>query len=125
MRALIVDDDETFCRLLAEVLECQGVESQWATDSLKGYELSLDHSYDLFILDVRMPLLSGTELALAIKKKKPEAKVILVSAFADSSLLDTARKLNLPLLSKPFSSDHLLQVVFQVLGLKAEKGRVV
>ena len=40
MRVLIVDDDETFCQLLAEVLENKGMQVVWTTDGLAGFEKS-------------------------------------------------------------------------------------
>ena len=55
MRVLIIDDDRTFCELLAETLEEKGIEVEWTTDGFGGYEMSLDQPYDLFILDQRMP----------------------------------------------------------------------
>ncbi len=116
MHVLIVDDDETSCRLLAEVLESNGFEVAWTTNSVTGYEMSLNYPYDLFILDVRMPLLLGTEFAEGLKRDYPRAKVILISAFADESLLKTAASLGASLLSKPFTPDHFLHVVAQVLG---------
>ena len=63
MRVLIIDDDRTFCELLAETLEEKGIEVEWTTDGFGGYEMSLDQPYDLFILDQRMPLVLGSELA--------------------------------------------------------------
>ena len=57
VHVLVVDDDETFCQLLAEVLEGRGIKVEWTTDGLEGYETSLYESYDLFILDQRMPLI--------------------------------------------------------------------
>ncbi len=115
MRVLIVDDDETSCRLLAEVLEGNGFDVAWTTDSITGYEMSLSHPYDLVILDVRMPLLLGTELAQGLKQDCPEAKVILISAFADDSLIRKATSLGASLLSKPFTPGRLLSVVTRVL----------
>ena len=86
MRVLIVDDDETFCQLLAEVLQNKGMQVVWTTDGLEGYDMSTQQVYDIFIVDVRMPLILGTELAEALKKDHPHAKIILVSAFADRTL---------------------------------------
>jgi DNA-binding response OmpR family regulator len=57
VRVLIIDDDRTFCELLAETLEEKGIEVEWTTDGFGGYEMSLDQPYDLFILDQRMPLI--------------------------------------------------------------------
>jgi DNA-binding response OmpR family regulator len=115
-RILVVDDDQTFCQFLAEVLDGKGITVVWTTDGLKGYETSLYEAYDLFILDQRMPLILGTELVEELKKDNPRAKIILTSAFADDALRNKMRGLGVPLLSKPFSADRLLQVVEGVLG---------
>ena len=116
MRVLIVDDDETFCQLLAEVLEGKGIKVVWTTDGLEGYEMSLYEPYDLFILDQRMPLIFGTELVQELRKDNPEAKIILISAFADEALLNKSQSLGVPVLSKPFSAKRLLQLVESALG---------
>ena len=116
MRALIVDDDETSCRLLVKILERRGLKAEWTTDSLAGYNMSRHHRYDLFIFDVRMPLLLGTELAEGLKKENPHAKIILISGFADEALQRTAKDLGVSLLSKPFTPDRLLEVTATVLG---------
>ena len=71
MRVLIVDDDETFCQLLAEVLQDNGMQVVWTTDGLAGYDMSSQQVYDVFIVDVRMPLILGTELAEALKRIIP------------------------------------------------------
>lgn len=116
MRVLIVDDDETFCQLLAEVLQNKGMQVVWTTDGIAGYDMSTRQVYDIFIVDVRMPLILGTELAEALKKDHPHAKIILVSGFADPTLLRLAKRIDVPLLSKPFSTTHLLEAVERVLG---------
>jgi DNA-binding response OmpR family regulator len=116
MRVLIVDDDETFCRLLGKVFKRHRMEAEWITDSLTGYQMSLRYPYDLFILDVRMPFLSGTAFAEGLKEVNPNAKIILISAFADEALQKTARGLGVTLLSKPFTPDRLLTLTAEVLG---------
>jgi DNA-binding response OmpR family regulator len=115
MRALIVDDDETSCKLLAKIIASKGLEVDWTTDSLTGYNLSLENPYVLIILDVRMPLLLGTEIAEGLKKEKSPAKIILISAFADEALKKTAESLDAVLLSKPFTPDRLLAITSALL----------
>jgi DNA-binding response OmpR family regulator len=122
MRVLIVDDDESFCRLLAEILERKEVEVSWTTDSFEGYEMSYQQRYDLFIFDVRMPLFLGTELAEGLKKHRPGAKIILISAFADDSLRKISQKIGAPLLSKPFTAEDLLETVESALSSPQEHG---
>jgi DNA-binding response OmpR family regulator len=116
MRVLIVDDDATFCQFLVEVLEDKGIEVAWTTDGLAGYEKSLYEWYDLFILDERMPLVLGTELVEDLKRDRPQAKIILISAFADEALQKRSQTLGVPLLSKPFGANRLLEAVERALG---------
>jgi DNA-binding response OmpR family regulator len=116
MRVLVVDDDETSCLLLIKILRGHGLEADWTTNSLTGFSLSRLHPYDLFLLDVRMPLLLGTDFAANLKKESPRAKIILISAFADEALQKTAKSLGVALLSKPFTPDRLLKVTAEVLG---------
>jgi CheY-like chemotaxis protein len=112
VRVLIVEDDEIFCQFLAEILESKGMQVVWTTDALEGLKKSQSYpGYDLFILDVRMPMLLGTEIAWVLKQDQPKAKVILISGFADESLREIASRLGTPLMSKPFSAQDLLRVI--------------
>lgn len=120
MRALIVDDDETSCQLLAKVLGGCQIETDWIADSCEGYGQALSGGYDLLVVDVRMPKLSGTEFAARIKKALPEVKIILISAFADERLRNTATALGVALLSKPFTPRHLLAVATSLLCQSTE-----
>jgi two-component system, cell cycle response regulator CpdR len=121
MRALIIDDDQTFCEFLAEVLADKGIEGVWTTDGIQGYAMCCGQPFDLVISDVRMPSLLGTELAARLKRDNPHVKIILISAFADDSTMDISTSLGIPLLSKPFVPDRLLQVVAQLLDLRIGK----
>ncbi|HSE88285.1 MAG TPA: response regulator [Candidatus Binatia bacterium] len=124
MRVLIIDDDATFCELLAEILEEKGVEVEWTTDGFGGYEMSLYQPYDLFILDQRMPLVLGSELAEYLREDNPKAKIILTSAFADQALGDIARSIDSPLLSKPFGADRLLELIKRLLGPSSGRSKL-
>lgn len=124
MRVLIIDDDATSCALLAEILDGKGIEVEWTTDGFGGYEMSLDQPYDLFILDQRMPLVLGSELVEYLRKDNPEAKIILTSAFADEALGDIARSIDVPLLSKPFGADRLLELIERLLGRSRSRGNL-
>jgi len=45
MRILIIDDDETFCHLLVEILEEMGMPAVWTTNGLTGYEMMTRDDY--------------------------------------------------------------------------------
>jgi len=114
MHALIVDDDEPSCQLLAKILKRGGFTADWTADTYTGLAWSRTRSYDLFLLDVLMPKLCGTELATLIKQQ-PAAKIVLISAFPQYNFQQTAHPLGLPLLAKPFSPSSLLALTSQVL----------
>ena len=116
MRILVVDDDAVFCRLLVEILDEVGIQAAGNTDAFEAYETLIHEAYDLCIIDVRMPLILGTDLAAAIKADHPTIKLILASAFADDALQEFARHKGILLLSKPFTKGQLLETVKTALG---------
>jgi DNA-binding response OmpR family regulator len=111
MRVLVIDDDETFCRLLVELLEQNGIEAVSTTDGFAGYTLLSQERFELSIIDVRMPLILGTELVEALQQDRPQSKIILISAFADEALRKYALLRDIVLLSKPFTASQLLDAV--------------
>ena len=116
MRVLVIDDDEIFCKLLVEILNQVGIEAACRTDGLDAYELLTRESYDLCIVDVRMPLILGSDLAEAIKETHPQIKIILASAFPDRALQEYARRKGILLLAKPFTKLQLFDTVKIALG---------
>jgi DNA-binding NtrC family response regulator len=116
MRILVIDDDEVFCRLLVEILKEIGIEAACNTDGLDAYETLTRDPYDLCIIDVRMPLIFGTDLAAAIQAEHPTVKLVLASGFADKALQEYAHSKGILLLSKPFTVAQLLDTVKTVMG---------
>ena len=116
MRVLVIDDDAVFCKMLVEILQGVGLEAVCKTNGLDAFETLSHEPYDLCIIDVRMPLILGTELAAAIKQEHPSIKLILASAFADQPLHEYARQKEILLLSKPFTTSQLVETVKTALG---------
>jgi len=110
----VVYDDATFCQFLAEMLEAEGLHVEHTTDGWKAYQRVCRQRYDLYNSDVRMPSMSGTELADKIKQTDPHAKIILISAFVDPSV-ELRQHPDVHILSKPFSATCLEQTVSQIL----------
>ncbi len=85
---LVVDDELDIVLIFKQALSRQGYTVFGFTDPL----LALEHfkvnaeDYGLVITDVRMPRMSGFELAANIKVIKPDAKVVFMSAFEVSDL---------------------------------------
>jgi DNA-binding response OmpR family regulator len=89
----------------------KGHKVDWTCHGLEGYRMSQRKYYDLFIFDVCMPVVMGTELAEGLKEQSPGTKIILISAFADEVLRNAAGNLGIPLLSKPFTTETFLDLV--------------
>ena len=85
---LVVDDELDIVLIFKQALSRRGYTVFGFTDPL----LALEHfkvnsaDYGLVITDVRMPRMSGFELAANVKAIKPDAKVVLMSAFEVSDL---------------------------------------
>jgi len=116
MRVLVIDDDEVFGRLLVELLADVGIGAVCIADGLAAYKLMTEDAFDLCIIDQRMPLVLGADLAEAILQDHPQLKIILASAFADQTLQAYALCKGIALLSKPFTKAQLLEAVELAVG---------
>ncbi len=123
MRILIIDDDQTFCRYLSEVLTDLGHTTAWVSDGLVGFEQCLRESYDVVVSDVRMPLILGTELLAELRRDRPNQHVILISAFADEQLKAHARENRAHLISKPFEVSALTNLLKEISTKSATSQR--
>ena len=85
---LVVDDELDIVLIFKQALSRQGYTVFGFTDPLLALEhFKLNSSdYGLVITDIRMPRMSGFELAANIKVIKPDAKVVFMSAFEVSDL---------------------------------------
>ena len=79
MKILLVDDEEELVSTLAERLSFRGIDADWVTnceDALKKVETE---KYDLAVLDVKIPRISGIELGFRLKEKDPEMRFIFMT----------------------------------------------
>lgn len=91
-RLLIVDDEGSITRFVGELMETRGIVVTLETDSsraLARFNATPD-SFDLVLSDLTMPKLSGVELAIAMRQRRPDLPIIIWSGYWDEGLLDTA-----------------------------------
>ena len=70
MKVLLVDDERELVSTLAERLSFRGIQADWATSGEEAMRLTEKNTYDVAVLDVKIPRISGLEL-----KRKPHAKI--------------------------------------------------
>jgi len=80
MRMLLVEDERKVSDLVARALRAERYAIDVAEDGRTGWELAAAHEYDLIILDLMLPLLSGTELLIRIRRKKRQVPILVLTA---------------------------------------------
>ena len=130
-RILMIDDDRELCEELAETLVEEGHSVSTAHDGAVGRELAGKLDYDILLLDLRLPLVSGFEILQSMKARRGSVGIIVMSGYpvgsklpsldseADpSELLKVAHKI----FHKPFDVSELLQAIRALAGGAKERG---
>lgn len=109
---LVVDDDRSALRLVARLLTEAGYAVLEANHPHRALELVREHAGDIGLLvsDVRMPRMTGVELAAEFGRLVPSAGVLLMSGYHDH------QEIVYPFLAKPFTADELAGAVAQALA---------
>jgi DNA-binding response OmpR family regulator len=109
MKILVVEDEVKVAQFLKKGLQQSGYEIEIAADGVQGYEKVRGNQYDLILLDLMLPKMSGWDLIPRIRECKPTIPIIALTA--KSSVEDRVQGLNLgcdDYLTKPFSFAELL-----------------
>jgi CheY-like chemotaxis protein len=80
---LCVDDEPTGLMVRKILLERQGYEVITALSGPEGLQLLMAHPVEAVVLDYAMPGMNGDQVAAAMKRLKPEVKILLFSAYVD------------------------------------------
>ena len=113
---LLVEDEDVVRRLVRQVLEGAGYEVLEAADGDAALSLAAEQGVDVLLTDLVMPGVGGRELAQRLRERTPGLKVIYMSGYADSELLDGGPlQPGTELLAKPFSFADLRESVQRVL----------
>ena len=78
---LIADDDEVSCQLFAETLESDGFRVDQVTSGDTALSSLDGEPYDLLVIDVRMPGMSGLDVTRIVHEKYPALPIIVMTAF--------------------------------------------
>jgi len=108
MRVLVVDDQPDVLRTLAHLVASGGydVETRLKFDEAKHY---IDVTPpDLLVVDVRLGAYNGLQLALHMRNVRPEAPIVVLSAYDDPMIRKETERIGARWLSKPISRKVLL-----------------
>lgn len=117
MKILVVDDEHILRTRLKSVLEQSGLPLSTvftAENALNAIECIEKEQPQIVITDIRMPIMSGLELATHIHTHYPQIKVILVTGYSDFEYARTAIQNNVfEYLLKPIDSENLIAVILR------------
>jgi DNA-binding NtrC family response regulator len=118
-RVLIVDDEPALRRTLERALRNHKYEAVSVADPHSAYQMLEDSTFDVVLLDLRLPHLSGDTLYLAMVRRWPRlaGRVILMSGDPWSDQAERPPELaTCPILAKPFSLDTLVKTVGDIIS---------
>jgi len=116
-RALVIDDNESVCEALCELLWMIGFEAEGAMSGTQGLALLDQRAFDLVTTDLMMPGLTGWEVVEAVRARAPATQIIMITGSVSNLDMDRARAMSLALLPKPLRLEDLRR------ALKLDRGR--
>ncbi len=125
-RILVVDDEPALRRTLERALGSMGYDVVSVGDPHLAYELLDAAEYELVVLDIHMPQMSGDTLAIALLRRWPKlvGRVLLMSGDPWALRADWPEELRrCPLLVKPFTLDGLAALVRTTLAAPAPQAQ--
>lgn len=115
-RILIVDDDSELRANLSEILRGAGYYTDEAASGKEAIEKSASKDFDIALLDLMMPRMSGIDALPELRKVSPKTKTIMVTAFATvESAVNAIKKGASDYITKPFKIEELLTIIRRVL----------
>jgi heterodisulfide reductase subunit A len=124
-RILVVDDELIVRDSLKEWLEDEEFTAEMAGSGAEALEQLSKQSYQLMLLDIKMPGMDGVEVLKKAKELLPELNVVMMTAYATVETAVEAMKIGaMDYLIKPFDPDTLIPKIIRIYqALEAVKGR--
>jgi len=120
-RILIADDEDSMRSLVARAIAMDGHDTVTAEDGAEALDILAreDGAFDLLLTDIKMPVMDGIALALAVARDFPALPVLLMTGFADQR--ERASNLSAivhDVVTKPFSVVEIQRAVSGALAAR-------
>ena len=111
-KVLVIDDQPIVTDLLVSVLERMDYQSQVASCGKEGLEMFEKDRFDLVITDLGMPDISGWEVSRAVKQKRPDVPVVVITGWGVDPDPGKVKDSQVDLIiTKPFQVDQLEKTI--------------
>jgi two-component system response regulator HydG len=116
-RILIVDDDTSLCKTLSLVLERKGCAVTTVPDGLEAIARIKENPFDMIFMDIRMIPIDGVEAYRRIKRVRPEAPVMMMTAYAVEDLIQEALQEGAyGITYKPLDIERMVAIIEEAKG---------
>jgi DNA-binding NtrC family response regulator len=123
-RILIVDDDENIRKTMTAILEDEGYIVDSAASGKEALEKTNSATYNLALLDIRLPDMEGVELLELMKDNVPRTRKIMVTGYPSvQNAISAVNKRTDAYLIKPVDVEKLLETVKEQLKLQEEENK--
>ncbi len=114
-RVLVVDDTKNIRIILAKCLELEGYEVTAASDGKQAMELLETDNFDLVFLDIKLPIIRGTEVLKRIREQGIRTPVIIITAYATvRNAVECTGMGAVAYVQKPFSAEKIKTVLKEI-----------
>lgn len=116
MKVLLVDDQTRFVSILTRRLNMRGIDAECAFSPEEALQLVETTRYDIAVLDIKMPGLSGIELRRQLHRKDESMKFIFLTGHASETDYKAGMKEASFFLPKPLNIDKLIEAIQQTMS---------
>ncbi len=115
-KILVVEDEISNYELLVAMLRKSGVEFSWARNGIEAIELYDSNHFDLILMDIKMPEMSGYEAVNKIRSQDQEIPIIAQTAYAriEDEMIILKKGFN-GYISKPIDKTKLIRILEKIL----------
>jgi len=112
IKVMVIDDDPTICKTVGLLLEDHGYTPRTFTDPDEAIDVAEKESFQIALIDLRMPKMDGVEAVGKLKQIDPRMSCIVMTAYPDlDSATETMRRGSCDYIPKPFKQDELIEAV--------------
>jgi DNA-binding response OmpR family regulator len=112
LRVLFVDDEEELVGTVVERLAFRGIEATGALSGAEALRLIGEQDFDVVVLDVKMPGLSGFDVLRTVRQERPGLSVVFLTGHgAEEDAREGLRMGAFDYLVKPINIDALVQIL--------------
>jgi len=109
---LVVDDNEDLLETFAMILKRRGFNVETADNGASAVDKFKEQDFDVTLMDIVMPEMNGVEAFRRIREMQPEASIILMTAYSDEEMIQTARDEGARrVINKPIRIDQLIELI--------------